>query len=121
GCLDVDTITAYGPENDTYGYDVPAGTYHVGVNYYSGAPKTHYSITVAIGSTVRTFTGTFAAGSANNGDMSGLLNSDGSKVANETNTGSDIVFSFTADQVNGLLAAKVPNSQYLGVDRKSVV
>lgn len=115
GWLDVDNTTAYGPENITYGYDVPAGTYHVGVNYYSGAPKTNYSITVAIGSTVHTFTGTFAAGSANGGDMSGLLNSDGSKVANEENDGSDIVFSFTADQVNGLLAAKVPNSQYLGV------
>ncbi|QQD20774.1 hypothetical protein GJQ54_02850 [Oceanospirillaceae bacterium ASx5O] len=115
GWLDTDNTTAYGPENITYGYDVPRGTYHVGVNYYRGAPETNYSITVAIGSDVQTFTGTFAAGSANNGDMSGLLNSDGSKVANETNDGSDIVFSFTADQVNSLLAAKVPNSQYLGV------
>ncbi|UZK02910.1 YfaP family protein [Venatoribacter cucullus] len=115
GWLDTDNTTAYGPENITYGYEVPPGTYHVGVNYYSGAPETKYSITVAIGSDVQTFTGTFEAGSRNYGDMSGLLNPDGSIVANETNTGSDIVFSFTADQVNSLLAAKVPNSQYLGV------
>lgn len=115
GWLDVDNTTAYGPENITFGYDVPAGTYHVGVNYYSGSPETQYSITVAIGDNVQTFTGTFAENTSNAGDMDGLLNPDGSKVMNETNAGSDIVFSFTAEDVNSLLAAKVPNSQYLGL------
>lgn len=115
GWLDVDNTTAYGPENITFNYDLPPGTYHVGVNYFSGSPKTNYTVTIAIGSDVKTFSGTFLENSQNSGDMSGLVDASGNKIENEANIGSDIVYSFTANDVNSILTAKVPNSQYLGV------
>lgn len=104
GWLDRDNTEAYGPENITFNYQMPAGEYQVAVNYFSGDPETNYTVTITIGDNEPVIRkGTFLAGTDNGGDLS-------------DDAGTDVVYTFTVDgTLNSQLTPKIPLSQYRGV------
>lgn len=60
GELDVDNVTAFGPENIFYdGVVPPEGLYQVDVHYFSGAPETAWTVTVRACNMSRTYNGVF--------------------------------------------------------------
>lgn len=111
GWLDKDNVTAYGPENITYQYQMPSGEYLIAVNYYHGAPETHYSVSIAIGNQKPVvLTGTFAAGTSNYGNF------DNIDKETDNNSGTDIIYSFSVDDaLNTQLQPRVPLAQYAGL------
>ena len=61
GFLDVDDTDGFGPENIFYENNIPAGTYSVSVNMYSGwgdELPTNYTVTIKRNGSTNTFTGT---------------------------------------------------------------
>lgn len=104
GWLDRDNTEAYGPENITFNYQMPAGEYEIAVNYYYGIPETNYTVTITIGDNAPVVRkGTFAEDSSNEGDLA-------------DDAGTDVVYSFTVgNSLNNQLADKVSLSQYRGL------
>lgn len=102
GWLDFDDIDGYGPENITYNYKMPEGSYKVYVHYFDGDVDTDYSVTLTINGTTQEFSGSFA-GTVSNDDTIG-----GDSV--------DEITSFTVDaDLNATLTAPISLADYVGV------
>lgn len=57
GFLDFDNTVGYGPENIFFQENIPAGTYVIQLDHFSGASDTNYSITLNACGSTRSFSG----------------------------------------------------------------
>jgi len=106
GWLDYDNTEQYGPENITFQYQMPEGEYKVLVHYYDGSVDTNYTVVVAVGDDVQSYTGNFASNQSNPSAEDDLNANDDSV--------NDVTTLQVNSSINNQLAAKIAMSQYAG-------
>lgn len=102
GWLDFDNVYAYGPENMTFDYQMPAGDYKIYVHHFDGGVETNYQVTIAVGDDVKTIGGYFPEGVTSSSEID--------------DQGVHYIDTITVDgDLNSQLKTPVLLSQYTGV------